>query len=438
MNTIVYSQLVYLLDESFQSELPKSWGHCSTNWGKSKLWYIDSGYLQESSGSYFLSTLNGLLLPYVELDGIANPILEIEYALGEIKSATQLSIYYTSNDSCTTLKNWNLITSFNKTNDIKSSKWIPTDMDFNTILVKLDSFLFKSNIRIGIGSDYKNGFAEGKFYIKSLKIYGTSKAKSQTSDCVNQLDTAEIIKIAKKESAWWDKNPKYTWDRKTQRHNYPKVLFAEKNCEWGVYSIKEKQTRKGECELSGRGCKQSTGCTVTTSITLIIDANTKKIKSKKTGKSKTHNLVSEKDDLSFHYIEREVPVLKEYTLVHILEIYELINDSTLSDKPVSLSVIDQNKDTLLLEYYLPKLSWDKYGTCEIEGITHIPSTYFYSSKIDSTGHFKELAVIRSGNSVRCTDSFKNNLTKAIDPLVIMDEQQFNMDVCFRLEVRLIE
>lgn len=437
MNTIVYSQLVYLLDESFQSELPKSWDHCSTNWGGSEIWHIDSGYLQESMGKYFGRTLNGLLLPYVELDDIANPILEIEYALGEIKSATQLSIYYTSNDSCTTLKNWNLITSFNKTNDIKSSKWIPTDMDFKTIQVKLNSILFKSNTRIGIGSDYKNGFAEGKFYIKSLKIYGTSKAKSQTFDCVNKLDTAEIIKIAKKESAWWDKNPKYTWDRKTQRHNYPKVLFDEKNCEWRVYSIKAKQTRKGGCELSGRDCKQSTGCTVTKSITLIIDANSKKIKGKKTGKSKTHNLVSEKDELSFHYIEREQPVQKIRKLVFMLDVYERINDSTLSENSFKAKVVNQEKDTLeLYNYLLNQINWKKEHSCEEGDILMIPSTYFYSSKVDSTGHFRELEVIRSGSSANCTDSFKNKLTKSIKPLIIMDEQHFNKNICFRLEVQL--
>lgn len=110
---------------------------------------------------------------------------------------------------------------------------------------------------------------------------------SQTTECVNQLDTAEVIKIAKKENAWWDKK---NWNRKAQHSIYPKVVFDEQNCEWIVYSVKAWQTRKGECEVSGRDCKDKSGCTVTTSITLIIDANTKKVKSKKKRKKKMHNL----------------------------------------------------------------------------------------------------------------------------------------------------
>jgi hypothetical protein len=40
--------------------------------------------------------------------------------------------------------------------------------------MELDSVLVDSTIRIGIVSDYKNYFASGNWYIRSLKLYGTS------------------------------------------------------------------------------------------------------------------------------------------------------------------------------------------------------------------------------------------------------------------------
>lgn len=204
-----------------------------------------------------------------------------------------------------------------------------------------------------------------------------------------------------------------------------------------MYASKSKQTSKGKCEFSGRDCKEKPECTATTSITLIIDTNTKTIKKKSKVKHKKHNLQFV-DDTPFHIIEREVPVPKIYTLVYILEIYELINDSTLSEKPISMSVIYQDNDTLLLEYYLSKLSWDNTGSCEPQGISYIPSNYFYSSRIDPNGHFSELKVIRSGNSIECTESFMKLINKSASDIKILNAQYLNKDVCFRLKVRIDE
>ena len=183
ISSMLYSQ-VTLIDESFDSELPPSWSHCSGNWGEFQQWYTEDGLLREFSGPYFGRVLNGLLLPSINLNGIKDPILEFEYALGEIDSLIQLSVYYTSSDSCSTvwdtlnggylLENWNKISDFNKTNDIDSNDWIPDSVDYVSIQMELDSVLVDSTIRIGIVSDYKNYFASGNWYIRSLKLYGTS------------------------------------------------------------------------------------------------------------------------------------------------------------------------------------------------------------------------------------------------------------------------
>jgi hypothetical protein len=204
-----------------------------------------------------------------------------------------------------------------------------------------------------------------------------------------------------------------------------------------VYASKSKRTSKGKCEFSRRDCKEKPECTVPTSITLIIDANTKIIKKKSKVKHKKHNLQSV-DDTPIHIIERELPVPKIYTLVYILEIYELINDSTLSEKPINMSLIYKDKDTLFLKDYLSKLSWDNTGTCESQDISYIPSVYYYSSRIDPNGLFSELKIIRSGNSIECTESFMKLINKSTSDIKTFNAQYLNNNVCFRLKVRIRE
>ena len=184
VSTTMYAQIVTIFEESFDNELSESWDHCSGNWGEFQQWSTTNGYLKESSGPYFGRVLNGVLIPPINMEGIENPILELEYALGEIDTVTQLSIYYTSSDSCTTtwdslsggnlLEGWNLIANFDKTNDISNNEWMPTATDFQTIQIELDSFLTDPSIRIGIVADYKNYIASGVWYINNLKIYGNS------------------------------------------------------------------------------------------------------------------------------------------------------------------------------------------------------------------------------------------------------------------------
>jgi hypothetical protein len=120
------------------------------------------------------------------------------------------------------------------------------------------------------------------------KIIKTTMKQLIGNNCANQLDTAEVIRIAKKENAWWDKK---NWKRKTQYSRYPRISFDEQKCEWIVYSVKIRETRKGSCDYSDKPCKESGYCTVKTSVSVVIDASTKKVKSKKKTKSIRHNLI---------------------------------------------------------------------------------------------------------------------------------------------------
>jgi hypothetical protein len=111
---------------------------------------------------------------------------------------------------------------------------------------------------------------------------------SQTSSCANQLDSAEVIKIAKRHNAWWDIKPK-----KNLYSKKPKIVFDEQNCEWKVFSSKSKQTRIGLCDFSGKNCRDVGGCTVIKNVVLVIDDKTKKVKSKNKSKKKRYNLIQE-------------------------------------------------------------------------------------------------------------------------------------------------
>ncbi len=200
LNTAMYSQIINLLDESFENELPESWYHCSGNWGEFQQWKTSNGYLKESSGPYFGRVLNGFLVPHVDVEGVENPKLELDYALGELNSFTQLSIYYTSSDSCAgiwdeekggySLEDWILIEHFDKTHDISNKDWVPSESDFQTIQIELDTILTDSSIRIGIVSEFKNVWADGVWFINNLRIFGNS-----TSSIINETLDNKTLNI---------------------------------------------------------------------------------------------------------------------------------------------------------------------------------------------------------------------------------------------------
>jgi hypothetical protein len=90
--------------------------------------------------------------------------------------------------------------------------------------------------------------------------------------CDNRLDSAAIVKIAKRSNSYWTKNWQYP----------PDIQFDEKNCEWTIKSTKSRHTNKG-------GCKHTNGCTEIKTIQLVIDATTGKLKSKTQEKKLYHN-----------------------------------------------------------------------------------------------------------------------------------------------------
>lgn len=88
-------------------------------------------------------------------------------------------------------------------------------------------------------------------------------AFSQSNPCKIQLDSTQVVEIARKNKAYWDNNPVFQ----------PSIKFEQKACEWQVISIKTKHTNKGDC-------KNTNGCTEITTLTLFIDDATKKVKGK--------------------------------------------------------------------------------------------------------------------------------------------------------------
>lgn len=101
---------------------------------------------------------------------------------------------------------------------------------------------------------------------------GSYKAMSQAISCFNGMDSAEVIRIAKHRNAYWEEDD---WRK-------PSLVFNGQNCEWTVQSSKTKYTNRGDC-------KHTNGCTEITTVTLVVDANTKKVKSRKREKRKFPN-----------------------------------------------------------------------------------------------------------------------------------------------------
>ena len=91
-----------------------------------------------------------------------------------------------------------------------------------------------------------------------------SFAFGQKSSCNNRLDSLQALKIALKNRAW-----------PTAEGSIPtRVSFDSLKCEWTVVASRHSHTRKGKC-------KYTNGCTLVSSLTLVLDAKTKRLKSKK-------------------------------------------------------------------------------------------------------------------------------------------------------------
>ncbi len=97
-------------------------------------------------------------------------------------------------------------------------------------------------------------------------------ALAQNKTCINKLDSNKVKRIAKRHNAYWTK----AWQCR------PLIEFKEESCEWKVASCKIIITNKGDC-------KNTNGCTITTQVTLLIDANSGKVKDRIELKHVTRN-----------------------------------------------------------------------------------------------------------------------------------------------------
>ncbi len=102
-----------------------------------------------------------------------------------------------------------------------------------------------------------------KILFVTLSLFNFLLLFSQESKCENRLDTATVIKIAKRHNAYW----------KNKSQGVPYITFDEQKCSWTVVSTISRHTNKGDC-------KNTNGCTFVKKVTLVVDAHSKKVISK--------------------------------------------------------------------------------------------------------------------------------------------------------------
>jgi hypothetical protein len=103
-----------------------------------------------------------------------------------------------------------------------------------------------------------------KFVSTLALIIGWYTLLEQPADFKNRLDTNGVIRIAKRHNAYWTK----LWFAP------PGIYFDTEKCAWVVTSIKHKQTNRGRCKHIFNGC------TKVITVTLTIDAKSKKVVSR--------------------------------------------------------------------------------------------------------------------------------------------------------------
>lgn len=95
---------------------------------------------------------------------------------------------------------------------------------------------------------------------------------AQNNTCINKLDSNKVKRIAKRHNSYWTR----AWQAQ------PGIVFKAESCEWMVVSHKIKITNKGDC-------KNTNGCTIITTVTLLIDATSGKVKDRIELKHVTRN-----------------------------------------------------------------------------------------------------------------------------------------------------
>jgi hypothetical protein len=102
-----------------------------------------------------------------------------------------------------------------------------------------------------------------KFILTTMGLIHYLIVFSQTRVCENRLDTTQVITLAKRHNSYWNKD----W------HAQPGIKFDEQNCTWIVVSTKSRHTNRGQC-------KHTNGCRLVKTVTLVINARSKKVLSR--------------------------------------------------------------------------------------------------------------------------------------------------------------
>ncbi len=174
-----YSQQVELINENFNSGLPVSWTHNSTNWGSSPIWAVNSGAIKEASGPYFGPVSNWLQLPTVDLTTVTAPFLEFDLAMAVVDTSIQFSVSYTTNNST-----WNSLSTYGNltsgasnivtVDSASNNNWTPTISDYQRISIDLSQFTNESSIRFRFGSEYMYVYSYGVWYLDSVIVFGNN------------------------------------------------------------------------------------------------------------------------------------------------------------------------------------------------------------------------------------------------------------------------
>lgn len=106
-----------------------------------------------------------------------------------------------------------------------------------------------------------------------MLVLTLSIVNAQDNTCTNNLDSTEVIQLLKKKKLIYV-NKDLTEEEINNTPVYqPKVKFDSEKCIWNVSSTKYKSSRKGKC-------RKTNGCTIITTLHVVVNAKTKKIISK--------------------------------------------------------------------------------------------------------------------------------------------------------------
>ena len=191
-----HAQQVDLVNEIFDDSLTSDWVHFSGWAASSPQWAVDSGALKNVSGPFFGPTSDWVFLPAIDFTSVSDPFLEFDLAMAVIDTNIQFSVLYSRDSTFNLLwdgsawiadSSWHLISTYGSSTSgaaniisvdtTSDTGWKPLITDYQTISVNLSELKDDSNVRIIFGSDCKNYWATGIWYIDNVKIFGNTSTR---------------------------------------------------------------------------------------------------------------------------------------------------------------------------------------------------------------------------------------------------------------------